>query len=417
MPGSALSPRSLRLLGLAGILLIALNVRSAVAALSPLAGRIDADIPLDPTAIGLLGVVPPVAFALSGIIAPLAAQRWGLERSLLLAVVAMVVGHLVRAAAPDYVVLMLGTAVVLMGAGFGNILLPPAVKRYAPLALGAVTAAYATLMSISTALPPAIGVPIADAADWRLALGLWAVVAVLAAAPWLVLALRPPRPPAPTDPPTGEIDLAAVIEEPDTGRFRDLLRSRVTWGIAIAFTASSMTAYSVFAILPLVLQDVAGLSEAAAGAALAVFAIVGLPLSLVAPVLTGRLRRPTPLIVMGAACGAAGFTGMLLLPTAAPLLWVALMGAGQVLFPVCLALISQRSASPATATTLSGFVQAVGYSLAAAIPLALGVINTVTGSWAPALIVLASVALLSLTSIPFLRSGETVDAELARRAR
>ncbi len=417
MPSGALSPRSLRLLGLAGILLIALNVRSAVAALSPLAARIDADIALDPTAIGLLGVVPPVAFALSGIVAPLVARRWGLERSLLLAVLAMVVGHLLRAAAPDYLALVLGTAIVLMGAGFGNILLPPAVKRYAPLSLGPVTAAYATLMSISTALPPAIGVPVADAVDWRLALGLWAAVAVLAAAPWAVLAVRPPRPPAPTDPPTGEIDLAVAIEQPDTGRFRDLRRSRVAWGITIAFTASSMTAYSVFAILPLVLQDVAGLSEAAAGTALAVFAIVGLPLSLIAPVLVGRLRRPTPLIVMGAACGIAGFTGMLLLPTAAPLLWVALMGAGQVLFPVCLALISQRSDGPATATTLSGFVQAVGYSIAASVPLALGGINALTGSWAPALIVLATVALLALTAIPFLRSGETVDAELARRAR
>jgi len=160
-----------------GIVLIALNIRTAVAGLAPLAGRIDAEIPLDATAIGLLGVVPPVAFAVSGLLAPWVAHRIGLERALLVAVVTMIVGHLLRGAALDYPGLLASTLVVLMGAGFGNILLPPAVKRYAPGRIGAVTAAYATMMSISTALPPLIAVPIADAASWRLSLAVWGAVA------------------------------------------------------------------------------------------------------------------------------------------------------------------------------------------------------------------------------------------------
>ena len=50
-----LSPRGGRLLGVLGIVLLALTIRTAVAGLAPLAERIDADIPLDASALGLLG--------------------------------------------------------------------------------------------------------------------------------------------------------------------------------------------------------------------------------------------------------------------------------------------------------------------------------------------------------------------------
>jgi len=168
------------MLGVLGIVLLALNIRTAVAGLSPLAGRIDADIPLDATTIGLLGIVPPVAFAVSGVVAPWVAHRLGLERALLLAVIGMIAGHVLRGLSLDYVALFASTLLVLMGAGFANILLPPAVKRYAPGRIGAVTAAYATMMSISTAVPPLIAVPVADAASWRLSLALWGAAGVLA---------------------------------------------------------------------------------------------------------------------------------------------------------------------------------------------------------------------------------------------
>src|SRR5690606_12787646 len=87
-----------RTLALLGIVLVALNLRTAVAAISPITGHISADIPLDSVTIGLLGALPPIAFAASGITAPWVAHRIGLERALMLASAAMLVGHLVRAA-------------------------------------------------------------------------------------------------------------------------------------------------------------------------------------------------------------------------------------------------------------------------------------------------------------------------------
>ena len=430
MPDRLLSPRGGRLLGVLGIVLIALNIRTAVAGLSPIAGRIDAEIPLDAAAIGLLGVVPPVAFAAAGIVAPWVAHRVGLERALLVAVVAMIAGHLLRGAATDYPGLLASTLVVLMGAGFGNILLPPAVKRYAPGRIGAVTAAYATMMSISTALPPLIAVPVADAAGWRVSLAMWGAVGVLALVPWVVLAARPPHPVV-TEPITivevdradaeadAEADADAVavdpVDEPDTRQFGHLARSRVVWGITIPFAISGITAYSTFALMPLLLQDVAGLDAGGAGALLGLFAIVGLPLSLATPVITARLRSPAPIMVGSVASFTVGFLGLALAPTLATPLWMILLGAGQILFPMCLTLIGVRSRTSRRAVTVSGFVQAIGYGVAAVAPLGLGLLRTATGSWMPAIVILLLAALSTLVAIPLLRSGELIDDEMERR--
>jgi MFS transporter, CP family, cyanate transporter len=430
--GRLLSARGGRLLGVAGIVLLALNIRTAVAGLSPLAGRIDADIPLDTAAIGLLGVVPPVAFAVAGLVAPWVAHRIGLERSLLAAVVAMIAGHVLRGASPDYPALLASTLLVLMGAGFANILLPPAVKRYAPGRIGAVTAAYATMMSISTAVPPLIAVPLADATSWRFSLALWGLVGVLALIPWVVLALRPPHPvitaaittvpePAAAPVPTvSDTDPDAdpnldPVDEPDPSQFGRLARSRIVWGITIPFTVSSVTAYSTFALMPLVLQDIAGLDSGRAGALIGLFAIIGLPLSLAAPVLAARLPSPAPLIAGGAVAFAIGFGGLILAPALATPLWMIAIGAGQVLFPMCLALISLRSRTSHRAVTVSGFVQTVGYGIAALAPLGLGLLHSLTGSWMPTLVILLVVSLSTLTAIPLLMRRETIDDELERR--
>ncbi|MDO8338289.1 MAG: MFS transporter [Microcella sp.] len=426
MPDRLLSPRGGRLLGVLGIVLIALNIRTAVAGLSPIAGRIGAEIPLDAAAIGLLGVVPPVAFAAAGIVAPWVAHRIGLERALLVAVVAMIAGHLLRGAATDYPGLLASTLVVLMGAGFGNILLPPAVKRYAPGRIGAVTAAYATMMSISTALPPLIAVPVADAAGWRVSLAMWGAVGVLALVPWVVLAARPPHPVV-TEPvtivevdpsdagPDADADAVDPVDEPDTRQFGRLARSRVVWGITIPFAISGVTAYSIFALMPLLLQDVAGLDAGRAGALLGLFAIVGLPLSLATPVITARLRSPAPIMVGSVAAFTVGFLGLALAPTLATPLWMILLGAGQILFPMCLTLIGVRSRTSRRAVTVSGFVQAIGYGVAAVAPLGLGLLRTATGSWMPAIVILLLAALSTLVAIPLLRSGELIDDEMERR--
>jgi cyanate permease len=121
-----------RTAALLGILLIALNLRSAVAALSPIVDQISSDVALGPVVLGIIGAAPPVTFAVTGLLAPWLSRKLGLEGGLLLAAAAMVIGHVARSLAPNATMLIIATTVTLAGAGFGNVLLPPVVKRYFP---------------------------------------------------------------------------------------------------------------------------------------------------------------------------------------------------------------------------------------------------------------------------------------------
>src|SRR5690554_7756245 len=96
-----------------GIMLLAINLRTAALAFSPIIGHIEADIPLDGVRIGLIAAVPAVAFSLSAFIGDAAAKRLGLEKLVALSIVAMVAGHLVRAFSGSYAVLLFGAIVSL----------------------------------------------------------------------------------------------------------------------------------------------------------------------------------------------------------------------------------------------------------------------------------------------------------------
>lgn len=401
-------------LALAAILLLALNLRTAVAALSPIVSEVSVDIPLGTVAVGVLGMLPPIAFAVSGLVAPHLARRWGLERSLALAALAMVLGSATRAIAGEYVLILVGTAAALAGMGVGNILLPPVVKKYFPDRIGQLTAAYATLMSIGAALPAFIAAPIADTAGWRAALGLWAVVGVLALVPWvlMVLAHRRERA-AEASRAEADADLTDIVDDAPSPR-APIWRSRVVWGITIAFATVAINAYSMFAWLPTMLAELAGSTPGEAGALLALYALLGLPAALIVPVIAVRLRGGVSLLIsLGVALFAIGYLGLLVAPATLTWLWVACAGAGPLMFPVCLVLINVRSRTHHTSIAVSGFVQTVGYGTAALGPLVVGILHEVSGSWtAPLVLLLVTVLGAAIGGMLLVRPG-FVDDELA----
>ncbi len=428
-----MSPRPLwrgRVLALLGVVLVSLSLRTPVAAMSPIVERIAVDIPLDAVTLGVIGAAPPLAFAASGLLAPALARRMGLERALVASLAAMAVGHLARAFAPEALVLTLGAIVALLGVGVGNVLLPPVVRRYFPDRVGLVTSLYATLLSISTAVPALVAVPVADAAGWRASLAMWTLVSLIAAIPWVaVLVNRPATGGAASalDAPTGPVELGAVrIDEAQAaaaareggrssaGRYGiRMLRSPTAWAIGVAFGSSSLGAYAAFAWLPQLLVERAGADAASAGALLALFAFMGFPAGLLVPVLVARFPGSTaPLVLLGGASFAIGYLGLLLAPQASPALWVVSAGLGALLFPLALVLINLRSATPRTTIALSGFVQTVGYILGAVGPFVVGLLHDATGGWVVPLAFLLGALVLVPPAAIILARGRMVDTEL-----
>lgn len=422
-----------RALALAGILLVALSLRTPVAALSPILDRIAEDIPLDPLVLGVIGAAPPLAFVASGLLAPGLARGLGLERALVVALAVMMLGHLGRALAPEAGVLTLASVVTFVGVGVGNVLLPPAVRRYFPDRVGLVTSLYATLLSVSTAVPALVAVPVADAAGWRLSLAIWFLVAAVAAVPWVAILLE--RRPVPAvevadDVRTGPIELGAIelgdaqsagteaaVERPDEqppARLgARLMRSPTAWAIAVVFGSSSLAVYACFAWLPTLLTDEAGIPDASAGALLALYAFMGFPAGLLIPVVTARFPRSSAwLALLGAVFFVAGYLGLLLAPAAAPALWVVLAGSGPLLFPLALVLINLRSSTSASTIALSGFVQTAGYVLGASGPFAVALLHDASGGWTWPLVFLLAVVVLVLPAAGILARNRTVDMEI-----
>jgi CP family cyanate transporter-like MFS transporter len=398
-----------RSLALVGILLVALSLRTAVAAISPIIAEIDDDIPLTSVGIGLIGMLPPIFFALSGLVGPFVSRRLGLEGTIVVSVGLMVLGHSLRAASGSFGVLLVASAIALLGVGVCNVMLPPVVKRYFPDRIGFVTATYATLLSVSTALPSVLAVPVSDSLGWRFSLAIWAAVAGTAIVPWIVLLARHRR-----DRAAALLDESTEPEVPDAALEGRLWRSPVAVAIAITFSVSTINAYASFAWLPQILVDIVDISPGASGNLLAVYSIAGLPASIVAPMLVARLRSPSWLIVLGVALFVSGYLGLLLAPGSFTVLWVIFAGAGPILFPVCLVLINTRTRTHTGSVALSGFAQAVGYTIGAFGPLLVGVLHDATGGWTVPLMFLLVISLAGLYGAVVLGRPGYVEDQLKR---
>lgn len=374
------------LVALVGVVLVSLNLRTAVTSLSPLLGVIDAEIGLGAAGMGLLGMVPTAMFAVWGVLTPIVLRRVGLEMLTVLAMVAAAVGQLIRAAAHDPWVMGAGSLIALAGMGIGNVVAPPLVKKYFPRHVAAVSMAYITGLQLGTVVPALVAVPVEEAAGWRVSIGWWAVLAVVAAIPWIVEIVRPGTPtdsprasgsPRPADGSTDSVPDSAATSAPGgsaappTRRIRPW-RSPVGVALALFFGTNSLCTYAFFTWLPAVAESI-GMTRAEGGLALAVYSAIGLVAALVVPWAAGRFEDPYAVVVVSVVSYLAGFAGLLWAPGAA-WVWICLLGVGPSTFPLCLTLINLRTRTQAGSAALSGFSQGVGYTAASLGPLVFGML-------------------------------------------
>ncbi|WP_439591293.1 MFS transporter [Microbacterium sp.] len=394
-----------RSLAVVGIVLFAFSLRSAVASLSPVLVEISADFAVPAAVVGLIGTAPPVCYAVFGILTPALERRFGLERLALAAMGVAALGLIARGFAVDAFTLLGATALIFAAVGVGNILLPPLVKKYFPDRIGLMTTIYSTTMAVSTLLPPLVAVPVADASSWRVSLGLWAVFAVVAMIPWVTLLAR-----------ARESEGADVdIETANPHVLGRLWRLPLVWALVVGFAMSGAIAYTSFAWLPKILIDIAGITPAAAGALLSLFAAMGLPASALVPVLVVRYNATLAVIGVAVVAGFAGIAGLLFAPQVAPWLWVALLGTAPLLFPLTLVLLGLRTRTHEGAVALSGFVQSVGYAIVALFPVGIGILHDRTGSWTGPLIALAFVVAAAIPAGFVVARRRTIEDEWERR--
>jgi CP family cyanate transporter-like MFS transporter len=353
------------------VVLVAVNLRPAVAGVGPVLPELRAGLPLSGAGAAVLTTLPVLCFGLLATVAPRLARRFGIEPVLVGVMAALAVGAFVRVL-DGPALLFAGTVVAGGSIAIGNVLLPPLIKRDFPDRSGLMMGVYTMAVSGAAAVAAGLAVPLADATDfgWRGALGAWAVPAAVAALAWLPRMRGHTRPPA----------------TPRSGR--SLLRDPLAWQITVFFGLQSLSFYAILAWLPSMYRDF-GATPAVAGFLLSVSGLVQIPVSLVLPTLANRAAHQIGYAALGTASIGAGLAGVLLAPMAAPYLWVGLIGAGQgACFALGLNLFVLRTQRIADTARVSAMAQSIGYTLCAVGPLLVGLLHDATGSWTVPLVLL-----------------------------
>ncbi|WP_182141482.1 MFS transporter [Schaalia sp. JY-X169] len=236
---------------------------------------------------------------------------------------------------------------------------------------------------------------------WRAAIGVWAAISLVAFALWLYLYLR--------DASLRKKEHPQLVGG-HAGR-QKIWKSKTAVALMFFFGLQSMQAYIQFGWAP-VAYRAGGLDATSAGIMISIIALGGIPGGLVMPWLVSRGRGLQSLITVFGALLAIGYLGIAFLPTTLPWLWALCLSVAGFCFPTALALIIDKTRHASITAALSGFVQPVGYLLAAVGPFLVGITFGAIGNWEPILIVLALTAVpMSAAGIVAVRGG-TVDEQL-----
>jgi CP family cyanate transporter-like MFS transporter len=158
-------------------------------------------------------------------------------------------------------------------------------------------------------------------------------------------------------------------------------RHALAWHVTLFMGLQSLLYYAVLSWLPTILRD-RGASAGTAGDLLALMGVGNLAVSLIVPIVAQRMRTQYALVIPTVAALAVGLAGVVYLPLGSAVAWVLILGVGQnAALSLAIFFTMARAPHPMAAASLSALAQSVGYLLASAGPLEVGLLHSATGSW------------------------------------
>lgn len=358
---------------LAGVLTVTLVLRAPITGVPPALPVLTGALGLGPVAAGLVTTLPLICFGVFAFVTPPLSDRFGAERTLWLAVLALAAGQLVRpsgGSGPFFAgTLLLGT-----GIAVGNVIVPAIARARFAHRLAPVMGAYAVTINLSGAAGAFATAPLLEAGwTWQRAIGVWVPPTLAALALWTAALVGLRR----HDRRTGRLaarptGLGAIARRP------------LAWAIAMVMGLQSLVFYSLVAWIPLIVVG-HGLSTGAGGLAAGLFSVLGVPGSYLGPRLT-QARRPA--VAFGALGLAFGAGLLMLLHPALALPGAALCGFCQGFTLAAALTFIAHQRRPEDVPAVSTLAQGAGYLLAATGPVILGALVDATASYTAGNVVL-----------------------------
>ncbi|MDQ1129622.1 MFS transporter [Microbacterium sp. SORGH_AS_0888] len=353
------------------VCLIAANMRTTITGVGPLLEQIADDLGTTTVALGALASIPLAAWALVSPLAHGLSQRFGMSRTLLWSLIALTVGTVWRSLPGPSANLWLGTAIIGASLAIANVLMPAVIKRDFRERVPATMGVYTALLAGVGAVASGIVVPVsqlgAPAAPlgWRGALATTGILLPIAVVSWVLAMRRLPR----------ETPVRHVRGQARTGIWTD----PVAWQVA-GYMGLQSAAFYVQLTWLAPYATAHGRDPVAAGLDVMIYQVLGIVGSLALPAfLRSRARRWAPAAIP--VFSIVAVVGMLAAPDLLTL-WALPSGlsAGASL-GMSLTLMAERARDNAASTALSGMSQSVGYLLAAAGPVAFGLLHALDGGW------------------------------------
>ena len=386
------------LIALLGIFFVGLNLRPAIISVAFVIPDIRSDLALGATAAGLLTTVPLLAFVLLSMRAPGWGRRFGLARTILAALVILMVGFAIRLV-PSATALFIGMAVVGVAITIGNVLLPAFIKARYPDKGGILMGVYTVSLYAGPALASGLTLPIARATgSWRIALLSWGILAVLALPLWLPqvgkVKLRPGAPAAKvkfTDNGGASGVAEGAGEEaadasgaassakaaPPAIAMSSMLRSPLAWAVSVYFAVLSVLFYTVNAWLPTMFLE-QGRGENAGGEMLTVVNLVAIPCALTVSILVHRTRSQVWATSIGSLGLGVGLAGMYFAPAHLGMAFAVFFGIGHgTATGIAFSLAMLRTRTVAGTAGLGALSQTAGYTCSAIGPVGAGALHDV----------------------------------------
>lgn len=366
----------------AALILVGTALRTQALIIGPLVGGVQAELGMSHGVAGLLSTIPVLCMGFLAPLGPVLAGSIGPRLGVAVCVLFIAVFGVLRAFLPDATTVLLATVGVGIGMSLVGPILPAIVRQRLPNHPAAGTGAYVVGLVIGGAGTAAVAVPLADAlGGWRAAFAVISAAAFVSLGAWLLLM------------PRDEDHARAAPKRPNLP-----WRRPSAWLLGAIFGSQSILFYGCITWLASIYVE-RGWDEAEAGALISLLAGIGLPTTIALPLFGDRIGTRRSQLTFAGVLAVIGTLVIALTPgevagSPVTLGAAALVGIGIGLyFPLALTLPVDVASDPGDAGSVSALMLLVGYLLASAAPVVLGVVRDATGSFESVTWILVAISL------------------------
>jgi len=353
------------------LLLVALNLRSVISAVSPVLPEIQSELQLGAGPAGFALTLTVLCFGLGALVCPLLLRVLRPTTLLSIGMVVLLLGGLARALMPGVPAFFIGTAAIGAGVAVGNVVVPVIIRLNFADRVPMLTACYSVILSSGSVFAAGLTLPFMHlvGGDWRVGQLPWVALVGLTLLIW------------------GAALLTRTVTSrqagPAGGGVRELLRNPLAWCVTAVMGLQSLVFYAFLSWGPSVMTQ-GGIDPTTAGLLISLLSVVAVTANIVGPIVV-RGRRTVPGLIAMAVCYVVGLA---LVPwgLVPAVIGVCILGLGVgATLPYALTLIA--TAFPVRLTgAMSSMAQGFGYLLAGLGPWLFGALHEIDPTWHASLV-------------------------------